>query len=233
MADIHIDRRFNGPPAVVNGGFACATVAAALGAGSAEVTLRLPVPVATNLSLERDGERATLTNAAGDVLAVGIPGAVDVVLPEPVALSTAQAAMENSPTHANANDAFPCFVCNPRRDDGFHVVPGPVPARSLVAAVWRPATELAADDGRMPDPFAWAVLDCTGSIGAMFAHDIPSGVVLGRMTAEVLAPIRAGESIVAVGWALPAAGRKLPAGAALFRETGELVAHAKLIGFAA
>ena len=67
--------------------------------------------------------------------------------------------------------------------------------------------------------------------GAMVAHDLLEGVLLGRMTAEIDEPVRAGESYVAVGWAEAADGRKLPAGAALFRNGSQPVARARLLTF--
>jgi hypothetical protein len=231
VAIVHIDGRFNGPPGVVNGGYACATLATALG-GVAEVTLRRPVPVATDLTLACEDERVSLRSPQGELLALATPGVLDVVTPKTVPVSVAEAAMRASPTRATGQALFPCFVCSPHRPDGFRVTPGPVPARDVVAAVWRPDRELADAQGRIPPAFAWALLDCTGSIGAMVAHSIPAGVVLGRMTAEVRDEIRPGETLVALGWAEPGAGRKLPACAALFREGGECIARARLVCFA-
>jgi hypothetical protein len=185
------------------------------------------------LTLDGEAARVTLTGPEGELLGEATPGNLDdFIAPEPVSASIAEQAMPHSPTHALEAASFPCFVCNPQRPDGFHVTPGPVPGRNVVAALWRPDRDLAGATGELPEEFAWAVLDCTGSIGAMVAHSIPAGVVLGRMTAEVLTPVTAGEPIVAVGWTEPADGRKLPAGAALFRESGELLARARLLCFA-
>ena len=55
MRSLVIDRRFNGPPGSANGGYTCGLLATAAGLDAAEVTLRLPPPLARPLAF--DGKR--------------------------------------------------------------------------------------------------------------------------------------------------------------------------------
>ena len=59
-----VPARFNGPPDSGNGGYTCGLVAAELGAASAEVTLRAPPPLETEMAVERDGDSVRVS--AGD-----------------------------------------------------------------------------------------------------------------------------------------------------------------------
>lgn len=229
-AEITIAERFNGPAGIVNGGYACATVAAFLGA-PAEVSLRRPVPVAQPLVLSGDGENATLHDPDGEVLAEGT--AVDHVdlsnrLPQPVTPVEAEEAMALNPGLAWGEKMFPCFVCGPGRSDGLGVFPGPLEGRDEVSALWRTAP---ADSGiaEVPAEFVWAVLDCTGSWAAMIRNGLETGALLARMGVEMLASPRAGEPHVVMGWSDPRDGRKLPAYSALFTAEGELLARARLL----
>lgn len=231
MSELLVPARFTGPPEVVNGGYACASVAAALD-GIAEVTLRRPVPVATPLRLERDGDRASLLAPDGTLLAEGGPGAPLPDAPAAPADEVAEAAMAGGITRNASEFSFPCFVCHPTRDDGFRMTPGPIENGTAVGATWTPAAECAGEDGAVDARFVWAVLDCTGSIGAMHAHREPRGVLLGRMRACIDAPLAPGQRYLARGWAGAAEGRKLPAGAALYDEAGRAVARAALLTFA-
>jgi hypothetical protein len=75
--------------------------------------------------------------------------------------------------------------------------------------------------------FAWAALD---DAGAWALFDEPSDglpVVLGRMAAKLVAPVRRGERCVVIGWPLGRDGRKMYSGTALFSEDGELRAFAR------
>ena len=230
MKTVRIAARYNGPPRVVNGGVACGTLAAELG-GSVEATLWRPVPVDTDLALTRDGDAVALRDAAGEVLAEARPAELAAADPEPVSIAAAERAMAASPAQDASDALFPCFVCSPHRSDGLQLSAGPVADRDAVAAVWRPDAALADADGRVRDVFSWGVLDCTGSIAAMHAAARSDGVLLGRMTAQVLEAPRVGDTLVAVGWAEPPDGRKLPAGSLLLRD-GRVVARARLVTFA-
>ncbi len=82
-AAIRIPARFNGPPGSANGGYACGLVAGAMAVDSAEVTLRLPPPLETDLAVESQGQRISLRDG-GRLVAEGRPTVVALRLPEPV-----------------------------------------------------------------------------------------------------------------------------------------------------
>lgn len=221
-----VDRRLTGPPEAANGGYACGLVAGYLG-GHAEVTLRRPVPVGRPLALRRTASGVALVD--GDTLvAEGVPACVRLRLPGTVSAEQAEAAMASYPALDWGERMMPCFVCGPGRPDGFGVFPGPVPGRDLVAAVWTPAPGIAEPDGTVPAPFAWAVLDCTGTWAGMAGTGLVEVAPLGRMAAGLHRPVRAGERYVAVGWPLGVERRKLFSAAALVAADGAVVAAATL-----
>jgi hypothetical protein len=213
---ITIPRRFNGPPASANGGYACGLVAELLGRPT-EVTLRSPPPLETSLAVERDGEHLQLLD--GDTLvAVGEPLQLELALPAPVSVKEAEAAEKRFPGfrhHAYST----CFVCGPERSDGLGIFAGPVSGRPLVAARWvTPAAGV-------PPEVVWAALDCpSGWAVDEFQRE---GVLLGRLAARIIGPVRGGEPHVVAGWGTGADGRKRHAGSVIFTADGEVRAFAR------
>lgn len=221
MADtITIDERFHGPPASGNGGYTCGMLARWID-GPAQVTLRVPPPLDRPLAIVRDGERVLLQD--DDVLvAEARPAAVHVEVPAPVSWDEAQAATERYPWREG--HPYPtCFVCGPGREpgDGLCIWPGPVDERALFAAPWTPGADLADDDGLVRPEFVWAALDCPGGIVTDLFGDV-GRMLLGRLTADLRAPVRAGAPHVAQAWTLARDGRKLHTATALFTADGGL-----------
>jgi hypothetical protein len=213
---ITIRRRFNGPPASANGGYACGLVAELFGR-PCEVTLRRPPPLETPLAVVRDGERLQLLHGE-TLVAVGEPVELELSAPEPVSLHEAEAAQKGFPGFEH--HAYPtCFVCGPDRSDGLGIFAGPVEGRALVAARWdTPA-------GEVPPEVIWAALDCpSGWAVDEFQRE---GVLLGRLAARIVGPVRGGEPHVVVGWGTGGEGRKRHAGSAIFTTGGEVRALAR------
>jgi hypothetical protein len=69
MATLSIDRRFCGPPGSGNGGYTAGRLAALIG-DPAEVTLRRPPPLETEMRVERAGPRLLLMHG-DDLIAEG------------------------------------------------------------------------------------------------------------------------------------------------------------------
>jgi len=215
---IAIPRRFNGPPASANGGYASGLVAALLG-GRAEVTLRVPPPLDAELLVVRDGGRVEVRN--GDVVvaeAAALDG-FELELPSAVSVEEAEIASRGyAGFRAHAYET--CFVCGPARDDGLGIFPGPVAGRELVASPWTPP-----GDGPVPDELVWAALDCpSGWAVDEFSRE---GVLLGRLAARLVAPVLGGEPHVVVGWPVGEEGRKRFAGSAVFGADGSVRAFAR------
>lgn len=217
-----------------NGGYVCGLLARALGE-AAEVTLRAPAPLDTELGLEGDGESATLRAPDGTLVAEGKRIApFELALPPPV--SFAQAEQASRGYIGFRQHPYPgCFVCGPERDElgpGLALFPGPVeqPADAgtkTVAAPFVPAADLCGADGLLESPFVWAALDCPSWFGYASFVEHPPKTLLGRLSAVVLGRPRVGEPCVVQGFALGQEGRRVLSGSALFGETGTCLAYAR------
>jgi hypothetical protein len=210
---IVIDRRYRGPLASANGGYAAGLLARAID-GPAEVTLRLPPPLERPLELRVDGERAVLLD--GESL-VAEARSADPCLAPPASptwgdavIATASARSFDSPEFAE------CFVCGTRPDgDGLGIHVGPLAGRvGIVAAPW-------VAHGVSPE-VVWASIDCPG--GHALQAETSGEPVLARIAARVDRLPGEGEPCVVLGWSLGREGRKLNAGTALVGEDGLAIA---------
>ena len=222
--DVVIDGRYCGPPDSGNGGYVCGLVAGILG-GPAEVTLRRPPPIGRPLRVVGGPDNTVALLDQDEVVAEGLSARPEVHLPGPVTQEEAREAAGRYPGFSI--HPFPtCFVCGPQRaeGDGLRIFTGPVVGRELVAAPWTPDESLTSADGVVGQEFLWAALDCPGA----FANGFPEiAMVLGRLSAEVVRPVRLGQPCVVVGWSEGSEGRKHFAGTAIFGDDGQLVAFAR------
>jgi hypothetical protein len=229
-----IDPRFNGPPDSGNGGYTCGSVARFVDAPAAEVTLRLPPPIGRELQIA-GGDGGAVTLLDGDiVIAEASPADLPAAAPPAVDTQEATRAVDDSPFIDEATHPFPtCFVCGPLRSagDGLRIFAGPVAQRDVFAAPWTPDPELAGGDGNLPSELVWAALDCPTSVPVANDPDQLDfrPIVLARLAARILAPVRAGEAHTIVSWPVEIDGRKRHAGAALHNAGGELVAVARAL----
>jgi hypothetical protein len=213
--EIVLARRYRGPLASANGGYACGRLASFVDADEVEVTLRLPPPLDRRLRVEAsDGHVRLLDGEA--LVAEARPAAVDVEPPSPVPLEAAAQARERH-VREWTPDFRECYVCG-IREDGLEIRVGLVSGREPLHASPTALLEVGTE-------FVWAAIDCPGAyaVGAEGRGDI----VLGRMTARVDRVPEAGEECVVISWPLGEDGRKLHAGTALFSEAGELLAVAR------
>ncbi len=232
--EIRIDRRFCGPPDAGNGGYTCGLVAAHVD-GPAEVTLRLPPPLETPLTVAPGGGASVRVLDGDALVAEGIRrGEKDlgIDVPEPVGVAEAERAASTSQLHEHPEEhPFPtCFVCGPQRapGDGLHILVGPVTGRPVAADAWTPAADLVGADGVVRPEFVWAALDCSGGVGSWLAEPIGGNpFVLGRMAVTIDGPVRAGAPHAVVGWRAAHDGRKVTAGSAIFTADGEIAGLAR------
>jgi hypothetical protein len=230
---LRLGRRFEGPPGMANGGYACGVFAAPLGRDGAEVTLRRPIPLERPLVARRDGDGSLAVEEGGALLAEVRPAAAEVELAAP-AVTGEQARAAAGRSRYYDDPYFPdCFVCGPARapGDGLRVFPGALAGRGLWAAPWTPDPSVAGADGTVRPEVVWAVLDCPSGIAAGEAAALPAGtaIVLGRMTARVAGLPRAGDGCRVVAWPGGRDGRKLAATAALLGPAGEVLAAAATV----
>lgn len=206
-----IARRFRGPLDSANGGYAAGLLARALGT-SAEVTLRLPPPLETPLTLVRDGEHLLLRDGER-LIAEARPAEPAVEAPAAPAFEDAVAAGPGLPSGWGTAGFGECFSCGERPEaDGLAIHPQPFDG--LVAAAWV-ARDVSVE-------VVWAAIDCAGAYAA--GEPGRGEPVLARMTARVDRLPEEGERCVVIGWPLGEDGRKLHAGTALVGEDGRSAA---------
>jgi hypothetical protein len=223
---LSVPRRFNGPLESGQGGYSSALLAEYVD-GTAEVTLRSPVPLDSPLEVRR--ENGTVRLRDGDTLvaeAEGIPD-LDLEVPEPVGVEEARAAAGR---YRGTDEGMfsHCFVCGPAREDAFGVFAGNVEGRELVASPWTPPSWAADEAGRVRPEFVWAAMDCPTYFAVYPADDLPMSF-LARMAARIDAPVPAGEEHVVIAWPIAAEGRKRVAGAAVLSAKGETLAVARAL----
>lgn len=193
-----------------------AYLAGLVAAGDASrVTLHRPVSGGDEVSVEAGAAEATVRVGSEVVATVENGDPADIVVPPFVPPSEVDGVAVVDPEH---HPVPGCYVCGPRP-------PGPglrldfrVPAgRALVCARWRPTEPV-------PDPLAWAALDCPGFWALL--HDVPTGthVVSRTLHGAVHQPVQAGRDHVIVGAPLGQRGRGVRVTAALFDADGGLCA---------
>ncbi len=224
---VSIPARFNGPIENGQGGYS-AGIAAGLVGGAVEVTLRRPVPLDTELAVERE-EDGALQLLDGDALVVEARPAPDLAVDIPPAVTPEEARRASAGYRGVRNGPFSrCFVCGLARDDALGVFAGDVEGRDVVASPWTPPAWTADGAGTVRPEFVWAALDCPTFFAAYMGQELPMSV-LGRITARIDAPVRAGEEHVVMAWPLEVDGRKRTAGAAVLSTAGEPLAVARAL----
>jgi hypothetical protein len=218
---ITIEHRFCGPPQSANGGYAAGVVAEGID-GAAAVTLRLPPPLDTPMTLTGDGAESALTDGER-LIGEAIAADLDLVVPEPPSFDEATAASHRYVFADGSHLYAACFVCGTdRADDGLHIFPGPVDGSDVVAAPWVPDASLGTTGEPIDPRYVWSALDCP----SYFGLGTTPLALLGRLTARIDRVPVVGERLIAMGWPIGADGRKLYSGSALATADGEIVARA-------
>lgn len=229
--EITIPRRFCGPPSSGNGGYSSGRIASFID-GAAEVTLRLPPPLEVPLRVEKDGAGVKVWN--GDALVGEGRPAPDFALDVPAPPSWDEAVAAGRRYNGLRDHAYgTCFVCGPRAAQGMHIYPGPW-KNGMVAGTWVPEASLANGAGRIPNEILWAAIDCPGSWSVIGRDDadapvkeIPSSLLLGRLTGRIERGLHVGEACTVLGWYLGHEGRKYHVGTAVHTRDGDLVASSR------
>jgi hypothetical protein len=225
---LSVPPHFCGPPGWANGGFSCGSFATGI-EGAAQVTLRKPIPLDEQILVEADGDGYTATGVDGELLAEARPAAsLDGIRPPSrPSLGQAAAASAGSPFRG-ADHTYPgCFVCGPDHPDGLGIYVGELKGEAEAFAdrfTIDPA--LAEADGSAGPGLVWAALDCPSYVPPFWIY---APVLLGRLTAEQLAPVPTGEPLVAISWPLEIEGRKLHSASAVLDGDGEILARARAL----
>ena len=225
-----IGGQFNGPPGSANGGYAAGLLAQQLDAETVEVTLRAPPPLDVPLRIERSNGTARLLHE-DELIAEARASDLDVTAEVPAPVTWDEAIAAAKLYRGLTSHTFPtCVACGPKREptDGLRLFPGAVTGRDVVASAWEPAAWTAEDDGSVALAITWAALDC---VGGWALEDVSAErmAVLGRLTARIMMPLRAGKRYVGVGWRLGEDGRKMFSGTALYGTDGTLHAAARAV----
>lgn len=189
-----------------------------------QVRLLLPPPLERPLSVQyADGVLALADPRTDQPVAEARLSPTTLTPPPGVPLNVALDAAAGYPGHRH--HPFPtCFSCGPGRDDGLRIFPGPASGSSptpLVAAPWVPEEADVAT--------TWAALDCVGG----WAGDLEERpMVLGSITAHVLATPELGQAHVVVGQSRGSEGRKTFTASALYSGDGRLVGAAEHVWIA-
>jgi len=226
---LRIDARLNGPPRSANGGFACGTIAHAVG-GTASVRLIRPVPLETSLEVEAgvDGLVAHVIDPGHHVVAeVRQVDPFTMVPPVMPRFDEADAARAASPLHGARHLLSNCVVCGPERRDGLHVTPGPLATRRDVLAAPFVPSDRDSTDGVVHPAAVWGALDCPSyPATALLAGRIG---LLGTLAAHRNRDVLVGERLVVVGWTIEGHGRSTQTASALLDERGDVVASARAV----
>ncbi len=226
-----IGRQFNGPPKSANGGYASGVLASGLTElgykGAVEASLHAPPPLDRALELSANIEAASLMDGEtrlGSAKAVTL----DLEVPE---LPSNPIFVGDPVADDSAFTPFDiCFVCGRARHagDGLCLFSQRVDGHEgLVGVPWHLHQNFAQEDGTIDPKFIWSALDCPG----YFACAYGEAALLGRLTAEIFKPLKAGVQAMVFGWSKddPAAppSRKRRCGTAVIDGDGDLVAKAE------
>lgn len=221
-----IPSRFNGPLDSGNGGYCSGAFAQYLD-GPAEVSLRSPVPLDTELDVHKEDGSVRVMDGESLVAQGHAIADVDVEVPAPVGSEEAHAARARY-RGAPEGTFSRCFVCGLAREDAFGVFAGRVEGRDLVASPWTPPEWTADAGGRVLPEFVWAVLDCPTYFAVYMEGEQPISV-LARLAARIDGPVLAGEEHTVISWPIGVDRRKRHAGSAVLSADGETLAVARAL----
>ena len=224
VGTIAIARRFRGPPNSGNGGYSCGRLAAFID-GPAEVTLRKPPPLETEMRVVAEAGDSVALYDGEQLIATAMPRTIRVSSMTPPSYDDAVAASSRT-FHPSVHKLPMCYVCGPDRHpgDGLRIFCGPLDPTDTewsgtVAAPWAPELYMADDHGKVSDQFIWAALDCPTA----YASGSPSGfptILLGRQAVTIFQKPAIGDHCVIAARQTGRDGRKYLAEATLFGASG-------------
>jgi hypothetical protein len=223
-----VDRRYHSWEGVAHGGYVAGHLASRAGP-ACEVTLRQIVPFDTEMRLSEDRHGRITLGADGLVMARAERAQIHVDVPEPVSFADAASTAWNHvsiPMHPTPT----CFCCGYDRaeGDGLRIWPGSLPGRDTVAAAWIPHPAFAAEDGALDIRYVWAALDCPSFWGIVQQLPAMPNVVTIRLAGSVMAPVRAEQPHVVLGWPIEHRRRRMIGGSAIFGPDGDLLAASRV-----
>lgn len=225
MKKITIERRHQGPFAVANGGYVAGILGDALGGAPSSVRIHRPIPVDTPIFVYRRGQTAFIrhdgqTVATAELVDGDIPTTPFVPVPD---------VLNGAELNLDLGKFAGCFVCGQSAPDGLGVDTRGLPD-GRYAAVWKPGESRHITGSRVPAVFLRSALDCPG--GLAVANASKTAAVTGTLTSSIEFLPETDATLVVVGEATGAEGRKLGAVSTIYTESGDLVATASAIWIA-
>ena len=229
MDTVVIESKYCGPSTSANGGYTAGLLASRLTVplATVEVTLLLPPPLGVELAVDVDGDGQSARLLAGSQVMASARVVPPMEITTPAPIPFVAAALDQSSPVVLDPDSHPfnsCFVCGTARDpsDALRIFPAELVGRDVMVAAYQPAEQYCAPE------FVWAALDCPSSFPMYLASQPFSGpAVLGRMTMTPTTSLTPDARYVIQAWRERIEGRKLLAAAALYDESGEVVAAAR------
>jgi hypothetical protein len=225
LGGVLVKRHLNGPRRSANGGFAAGAIARHIDADVITVVLRRPIRLGRTLDVLGRADGAASVHDRGRLVAEAYPGRlVDEPAPPAPTYEDAVLARSRHPLLGVRHPLDHCVVCGPRRSDGMHVTPGPIPGHpDRLAAPWIVDGRYA-HAGIADYPAVWGALDCTSyPARALEARVL---CLLGTMTARIERSPRVGERLVVHSWTREHHGRRHETSIEIVDERGGRVARA-------
>lgn len=210
---MRIAGHLNGPPDSGHGGYVAGSLAVRLTGRGADVWLRAPAPLDTELQLRRGDGHIEVWD---EQILIAEADATDL-RPDPVPFVPLEEAEEAGRHYPGAvpNRYETCFGCGRLRRDGLRIGPGPV-GEGLVACVWRPR-------GRIAQEWVWTALDCaTGWAWPLDSMPLVTGRLAGGLLGDT--PLDPADPYVVVSARIHTSGRRHVSAASLFTAAGRRVA---------
>jgi hypothetical protein len=202
-------------------------------AGAAEITLRAPPPLETELSVFEVGAGVWELRQGTATIAVGRGITLDIDRLERATYAEAVAAERRTPITPHEHPFPMCFGCGTDRapGDGLRLCAGPlIPqnSRGAFAVPWIPDPSLIATEGLIAPEFVWSALECPAAHVWLCDEKV---FVLGRFSLRIDRRPRPSEQCVVTSWRSGREGRRLIAETALFGEDENLLAVGRAIFF--
>lgn len=219
---IVIDKAYNGPDKSANGGYVSGLLASVLPKDNAcKVRLIRPIPLETPMKIEYSKKAAYLYLNGEQV---GEAQSCELERTRPARPNdTVIFRASKKPIDSSYDFLRRCYVCGVERDQhqGLNIHPGYISGRDdQVACFFETTSDMAGANNTVKDVHLWCALDCPG----YFACAAGKPALLGSMTGQIFAPVKAGDTLRIHAWTKSSSGRKHNTGVALYDIDGELVA---------
>ncbi len=225
MKKITIEQRHQGPFGSANGGYVAGLLGDALRGAPSSVRIHRPVPVDTPVYVYRRGDTAFIRHNDQTVATAEL---VDASIETTEYVSVADVLTAPEPTLDMGMFAG-CFVCGQPTPEGLGVRAKALPDGRF-AAIWHPGESRHITEPKVPAVYLRSALDCPGGFAALTANQTLA--LTGTLTSRIEFLPDADSTLVVVGEATHADGRKLGAVSTIYADSGELVASASAVWIA-